>query len=63
MRDYPHVNIVKVFDTYVVQDELWVVMEYMDGSALTDIVTRTRSPSNLPLPLYLFSTAHCVVSG
>ncbi|CAG0917270.1 unnamed protein product [Notodromas monacha] len=42
MRDYHHPNIVKMYDSYLVGDELWVVMEYLEGGALTDIVTRAR---------------------
>ena len=42
MRDHPHDNIVGFHDSYLVQDELWVVMEFMDGRALTNIVQRTR---------------------
>lgn len=42
MRDYHHENIVEMYDSYLVDDELWVVMEYLEGGALTDIVTSTR---------------------
>jgi p21-activated kinase 7 len=42
MRDYQHANIVQMFDSYLVGDELWVVMEFLEGGALTDIVTRAR---------------------
>jgi len=42
MRDYPHPNIVEMFGSYLVNDELWVVMEFLEGGTLTDIVTRTR---------------------
>ncbi|XP_049875078.1 serine/threonine-protein kinase PAK mbt [Pectinophora gossypiella] len=42
MRDYPHPNIVEMHASYLVGDELWVVMEYMAGGALTDIVTRAK---------------------
>ena len=42
MRDHPHENIVQFHDSYLVQDELWVVMEYLDGGALTTIVQRSR---------------------
>ena len=37
MRDYHHVNIVEMYSSFVVHDELWVVMEYLEGGALTDI--------------------------
>jgi serine/threonine protein kinase len=42
MRDYPHTHIVDMYDTYLVEDELWVVMEYVEGGALTDVVTKMR---------------------
>ena len=42
MRDYHHHNIVQMYDSYLVEDELWVVMEYLEGGALTDIVTNLR---------------------
>ncbi|XP_025105022.1 serine/threonine-protein kinase PAK mbt-like isoform X1 [Pomacea canaliculata] len=42
MRDYHHPNIVDMYNSYLVNDELWVVMEFMEGGALTDIVTNTR---------------------
>uniref|UniRef100_A0A1I7X0P8 non-specific serine/threonine protein kinase n=1 Tax=Heterorhabditis bacteriophora TaxID=37862 RepID=A0A1I7X0P8_HETBA len=42
MRDYQHMNIVRMYSSHLVDDELWVVMEYMEGGSLTDIVTQTR---------------------
>ncbi|XP_050677447.1 serine/threonine-protein kinase PAK mbt [Leptidea sinapis] len=42
MRDYPHPNIVEMYASYLVANELWVVMEYMAGASLTQIVTRAR---------------------
>ncbi|KAL8598294.1 hypothetical protein ACOMHN_035244 [Nucella lapillus] len=42
MRDYHHQNIVDMYNSYLVNDELWVVMEFMEGGALTDIVTNSR---------------------
>ncbi|CAF0874303.1 unnamed protein product [Brachionus calyciflorus] len=42
MRDYKHKNIVEMYGSYLVEDELWVVMEYLAGGALTDIVTKSR---------------------
>lgn len=44
MRDYQHPNIVEMYGSYLVDDELWVVMEYMAGGALTDIVTQNNQP-------------------
>ncbi|XP_022108668.1 serine/threonine-protein kinase PAK 4-like [Acanthaster planci] len=42
MRDYKHANIVEMYSSYLVGDELWVVMEFLEGGALTDIVTHTQ---------------------
>jgi len=43
MKDFPHQNIVTMLDSFLVVEELWIVMEYMDGGSLTDIVTHARS--------------------
>uniref|UniRef100_A0A9L0SYT5 non-specific serine/threonine protein kinase n=1 Tax=Equus caballus TaxID=9796 RepID=A0A9L0SYT5_HORSE len=65
MRDYQHENVVEMYNSYLVGDELWVVMEFLEGGALTDIVTHTRyyravglrrapgllSPQGVPGPL------------
>lgn len=42
MRDYHHENIVDMYNSYLVGNELWVVMEYLEGGALTDIVTNAK---------------------
>lgn len=42
MRDYHHPNIVEMYDSFLVGDVLWVVMEFLEGGALTDIVTYAR---------------------
>ena len=39
MRDYHHPNIISMVDAFLVQDHLWVEMEYLEGGSLTDIVT------------------------
>ncbi|XP_039253506.2 uncharacterized protein LOC120330686 isoform X1 [Styela clava] len=42
MREYHHENIVDMYSSFIVDNELWVVMEFLEGGALTDIVTKTR---------------------
>lgn len=39
MKESQHPNIVNFLNSYLVKsNELWVVMEYMEGGALTDII-------------------------
>uniref|UniRef100_A0A667ZMI5 non-specific serine/threonine protein kinase n=1 Tax=Myripristis murdjan TaxID=586833 RepID=A0A667ZMI5_9TELE len=42
MRDYRHRNVVEMFRSALVEEELWVIMEYLQGGALTNIVSETR---------------------
>lgn len=42
MRENRHQNVVNYLDSYLVDNELWVVMEYLQGGSLTDIVIDTR---------------------
>ncbi|XP_047193905.1 serine/threonine-protein kinase PAK 6 isoform X2 [Hippoglossus stenolepis] len=42
MRDYRHQNVVQMYRSALVQEELWVIMEYLQGGALTHIISETR---------------------
>jgi len=39
MQASRHANIVNYIDSFLYKNELWVVMEYMEGGSLTDVVT------------------------
>ncbi|KAM9354512.1 serine/threonine-protein kinase PAK 6-like isoform 2-T6 [Pholidichthys leucotaenia] len=42
MRDYRHLNVVEMYRSALVEEELWVIMEYLQGGALTHIISMTR---------------------
>ncbi|KAG0326191.1 signal transducing kinase of the PAK [Podila horticola] len=39
MKESSHKNIVNYIDSFLYRGDLWVVMEYMEGGSLTDVVT------------------------
>ncbi|NXF13924.1 PAK3 kinase, partial [Smithornis capensis] len=41
MRTNKNPNIVNYIDSYLVEEELWLVMEYMDGGTLHDVICMT----------------------
>ncbi|CAB1342610.1 unnamed protein product, partial [Coregonus sp. 'balchen'] len=42
MRDYRHSSVVEMYRSALVEEELWVIMEYLQGGALTNVVSETR---------------------
>ncbi|CAM1303778.1 PAK3 (predicted) [Pycnogonum litorale] len=41
MRENKHPNVVNYLDSYLVGEELWIVMEYLAGGSLAGVVTKT----------------------
>lgn len=42
MKDHKHENIVTMFNSYLVGNEVWITMEFCDGGILTDILTTKK---------------------
>ncbi|XP_071437671.1 serine/threonine-protein kinase PAK 3-like [Pithys albifrons albifrons] len=40
LRTKKNSNIVNYLDSYIVEEELWLVMEYMDGGTLDDVISK-----------------------
>ncbi|NXN03055.1 PAK3 kinase, partial [Sylvia borin] len=40
MKENRHPNIVNYIDSYLVDEDLWLVMEYVDGGTLTSVLIR-----------------------
>ncbi|NXA88836.1 PAK3 kinase, partial [Melanocharis versteri] len=34
-------NLVNYLDSYLIDEQLWLVMEYMDGGTLSDVIHKT----------------------
>lgn len=54
MRDYQHVNVVEMYKSYLVGEELWVLMEFLQGGALTDIVSQIRYEAKSATSMLVF---------
>ncbi|KAI9327989.1 kinase-like domain-containing protein [Obelidium mucronatum] len=42
MKESSHPNIVKYLDSYLVGGDLWLILEYMEGGKLTDIIDNNK---------------------
>ncbi|EKE41214.1 protein kinase, putative [Entamoeba nuttalli P19] len=42
LNQYRHENVVTYIECYLINEMLWLVMEYMDGGCLTDIIDRHK---------------------
>lgn len=65
MKESQHPNIVNFLESYLVKNnELWVVMEYMEGGALTDIIENNTLEedqiSSISLEVRLLWPSFCV---
>jgi protein-serine/threonine kinase len=64
MRESRHENIVNYMDSFLIgNSELWVVMEYMEGGSLTDIIDNNRISepqiANICLQVLFFTLYSC----
>ncbi|NXP94674.1 PAK1 kinase, partial [Passerina amoena] len=41
MKKYRSPNVVSYLDSYLVGEELWLTMEYMDGGTLRDVINES----------------------
>lgn len=57
MKESHHDNIVNFLDSFLVRGDLWVVMEYMEGGALTDVIENNNSMTEQQIATVCLETA------
>ena len=64
MKESQHPNIVNFLESYLVKNtELWVVMEFMEGGALTDIIENNTMEENQISSICFEVRLLCLLSG
>lgn len=58
MKESKQKNIVNFIDSYLWRGDLWVIMEYMEGGSLTDVVT-----NNMMMEGQIAAVCHEVLEG
>jgi hypothetical protein len=60
MKDSKHPNIVNFLDAFLQEEsnELWVVMEFMEGGALTDVIDNNPSISEAQIATICYEVSH-----
>lgn len=58
MKESKHKNIVNFIDSFLWRGDLWVIMEYMEGGSLTDVVT-----NNMMMEGQIAAVCHEVLEG
>jgi Protein kinase domain/P21-Rho-binding domain len=60
MKTCQHANIIDYLDSFIVDDELWVAMEYMGGGCLTDILDQFETVKMTEAQIAYSSLQVCV---
>jgi serine/threonine protein kinase len=61
MKESQHPNIVNYLDSFLVRNsDLWVIMEYMEGGALTDVIdNNTMTEQQIATVCHEVNTSNC----
>ncbi|XP_075252137.1 uncharacterized protein LOC142344407 [Convolutriloba macropyga] len=56
LKEYQHPNIVGFFESYLVDDNLWISSEYMRGGSLTTYITKRKIKFKEPQIVYIIKS-------